>query len=99
MVLMRRILRTIIESRITIHATSSAPTESIEHTNAQVQMHAHLLHVHESNWLNDLSLTADRPRAVGTTPRAHGAEHLRFGDDLEKKLVKLSYVSHAMLRK
>ena len=39
MVLMRRILRAIIESRITIHATSSAPTKSIEHTNAQVQMH------------------------------------------------------------
>ena len=41
----------------------------------------HLLHVQGiSDSRKDLSLNAQRPEAVGTTPRTHGAKHLRCGD-------------------
>ena len=46
----------------------------------------------------DLGLNAERPGAVGPTPRAHGAKHLRFGAGLRKP-VKMSHVSHAPLRR
>ena len=100
MILVRPILEAVIEIRITIDATCWAPTKSIEHKNAQVQMHnpsTSRARVQLTKWPQSHCTQTEGRWDNPSGPWRRASPVWRRSR--KRKLVKLSYISHAMLRK